>query len=120
MYLDLRTKCILELKVLCGPDKFYGRSKFGQCDTEKNRDPLCGVHVPISTIKLTKRVWVMHLCKNWGMRKSYGHVCLSNEGGIGWVCDRKLGCVFRLFTPYKNSNKHETKRGERLLWLCTL
>ena len=30
---------ILELKVFCGPDKFYGRSKFGQYDTDKNRAP---------------------------------------------------------------------------------
>ena len=30
---------ILELKVYCGPDKFYGRSNFGQYDKEKNRDP---------------------------------------------------------------------------------
>ena len=31
---------ILELKVYCGSDKFYGRSKFGQYDKEKNRAPL--------------------------------------------------------------------------------
>ena len=29
---------ILELMVYCGPEKFYGRSKFGQYDNEKNRD----------------------------------------------------------------------------------
>ena len=28
---------ILELKIYCGPDKFYGRSKFGQYDEVKNR-----------------------------------------------------------------------------------
>ena len=32
---------ILELKIWCGPDKFYGRSKFGQYDELKNRAPLC-------------------------------------------------------------------------------
>ena len=31
---------ISELKVYCSPDKFYGRSKFGQYDKEKNRFPL--------------------------------------------------------------------------------
>ena len=31
---------MLELKVYCGPDKFYERSKFGQYDKEKNRAPL--------------------------------------------------------------------------------
>ena len=31
---------ILELKINRGPDKFYGRSKFGQHDREKNRAPL--------------------------------------------------------------------------------
>ena len=30
----------IELKIYCGPDKFYGRSKFGQYDKEKNRAPL--------------------------------------------------------------------------------
>ena len=30
---------ILELKIYCGQDKFYGRSKFGQYDDVKNRDP---------------------------------------------------------------------------------
>ena len=30
---------ILELKIYCGPDKFYGRSKFGQYDEVKNRAP---------------------------------------------------------------------------------
>ena len=32
---------VLELKVhvYCGPDKFYGRSKFGQYDKDKNRSP---------------------------------------------------------------------------------
>ena len=31
---------ILELKIYCGPDKFYGRSKFGQYDNVKDRAPL--------------------------------------------------------------------------------
>ena len=31
---------ILKLKVYCVLDKFYGRSKFGQDDKEKNRAPL--------------------------------------------------------------------------------
>ena len=31
---------ILELKIYCGPDKFYGRSKFGQYDEVKDRAPL--------------------------------------------------------------------------------
>ena len=30
---------VLELKIYCGPDKFYGRSKFGQYDEVKNRAP---------------------------------------------------------------------------------
>ena len=30
---------MLELKAYCGQDKFYGRSKFGQYDKEKNRTP---------------------------------------------------------------------------------
>ena len=30
---------MLELKVYYGPDKFYGRSKFGKYDKEKNRAP---------------------------------------------------------------------------------
>ena len=30
---------MLELKVYCDRDKFYGRSKFGQYDKEKNRAP---------------------------------------------------------------------------------
>ena len=30
---------ILKLKICCGPDKFYGRSKFGQYDEVKNRAP---------------------------------------------------------------------------------
>ena len=30
---------ILELKIYCGPYKFYGRSKFGQYDEVKNRAP---------------------------------------------------------------------------------
>ena len=32
---------ILELKLYCGPDKFYGRSKFGQYDEVNDRAPLC-------------------------------------------------------------------------------
>ena len=31
---------ILELKIYCGTDKFYGRSKVGQYDEVKNRAPL--------------------------------------------------------------------------------
>ena len=31
---------MIELKVYCGPDKFYERSKFGQYDKKKNRAPL--------------------------------------------------------------------------------
>ena len=31
---------ILELKLYCGPDKFYGRSKFGQYDEVNDRAPL--------------------------------------------------------------------------------
>ena len=31
---------MLELKAYCCQDKFYGRSKFGQYDKEKNRVPL--------------------------------------------------------------------------------
>ena len=31
---------ILELKVYCGSDKFYSRSKLGQYGKEKNRAPL--------------------------------------------------------------------------------
>ena len=31
---------ILELKIYRGPNKFYGRSKFGQCDEIKNCVPL--------------------------------------------------------------------------------
>ena len=31
---------VLELKIYCGPDKFYERSKFGQYDEVKNRAPL--------------------------------------------------------------------------------
>ena len=30
---------ILGLKIYCGPDKFYGRSKFGQYDEVKDRAP---------------------------------------------------------------------------------
>ena len=30
---------ISELKIYCGPDKFYGRSKFGQYDEVNNRAP---------------------------------------------------------------------------------
>ena len=30
---------ILELKIYCGPDKFCGRSKFGQYDEVKDRAP---------------------------------------------------------------------------------
>ena len=30
---------MLELKVYCGQDKFYRRSKFGRYDKEKNRAP---------------------------------------------------------------------------------
>ena len=30
---------ILELKIYCGPDKFYERSKFGQYDEVKDRAP---------------------------------------------------------------------------------
>ena len=30
---------VLELKIYCGPDKFYERSKFGQNDEVKNRGP---------------------------------------------------------------------------------
>ena len=30
---------MLELNIYCGQDKFYGRSKFGQYDKEKNRAP---------------------------------------------------------------------------------
>ena len=30
---------IIEKKIYCGPDKFYGRSKFGQYDEVKNRAP---------------------------------------------------------------------------------
>ena len=30
---------ILELKLYCGPDKFYGRSKFGQYDEVNDRAP---------------------------------------------------------------------------------
>ena len=33
-------KLILELKICCGQDKFYGRSKFGQYDEVKDRAPL--------------------------------------------------------------------------------
>ena len=31
---------VLELKIYCGPDKFYERSKFGQYDEVKKRAPL--------------------------------------------------------------------------------
>ena len=31
---------ILDLRIYCGPDKFYGRSKFGQYYEVKNRAPL--------------------------------------------------------------------------------
>ena len=31
---------ILELKIYCGPDKFYGRSNFGQYDEVNDRAPL--------------------------------------------------------------------------------
>ena len=31
---------ISELKIYCGPDKFYGWSKFGQYDEVNNRAPL--------------------------------------------------------------------------------
>ena len=31
---------ILELKIYCGPEKFYGRSKLGQYDEVKHRAPL--------------------------------------------------------------------------------
>ena len=31
---------MVELKIYCGPDKFYGPSKFGQYDGIKNRAPL--------------------------------------------------------------------------------
>ena len=30
---------MVELKIYCGPDKFYGPSKFGQYDGVKNRAP---------------------------------------------------------------------------------
>ena len=30
---------MVELKIYCGPDKFYGPSKFGQDDGVKNRAP---------------------------------------------------------------------------------
>ena len=30
---------MLALKIYCGPDKFYGRSNFGQYDELKNRAP---------------------------------------------------------------------------------
>ena len=30
---------ILELKLYCGPEKFYGRSKFGQYDEVNDRAP---------------------------------------------------------------------------------
>ena len=37
---------ILELKVYCAQDKFYGRSKFGQYDKEKNP---CSFHIYFNT-----------------------------------------------------------------------
>ena len=42
---------ILESKVYCGPDKFYGRSKFGQCDKEKDHAPFIS-----SGFKIVKRI----------------------------------------------------------------
>ena len=33
----------IELKLYCGPDKFYGRSKFGQYDEVNDRAPLFDV-----------------------------------------------------------------------------
>ena len=40
---------ILELKIYCGPDKFYGRSKFGRYDEVKNRAPLSCLKIEVGT-----------------------------------------------------------------------
>ena len=40
MEFTLLNVLMVEMKIKCGPDKFYGRSKFGQYDEVKNRDPL--------------------------------------------------------------------------------
>ena len=39
MEYTLMNVLILDMKIYCGPDKFYGRSKFGQYDEVKDRAP---------------------------------------------------------------------------------
>ena len=46
---------ISELKIYCGPDKFYGWSKFGQYDEVNNRAPLNG-EIPIGSPLRYQRV----------------------------------------------------------------
>ena len=51
---------ILELKIYCGPDRFYGRSKFGRNDEVKNRDPFTPVILPAT-------VWLNDMSRNCEM-----------------------------------------------------
>ena len=45
---------ILELKIYCGPYKFYGRSKLGQYDEVKDRAPSVKIMYGIKVIKLVQ------------------------------------------------------------------
>ena len=45
----------LELKIYCGPDKFYGRSKFGQYDEINDRAPYNLVSTEQLWLKIIKR-----------------------------------------------------------------
>ena len=52
---------VLELKIYCGPDKFYQRSKFGQYDEVKNRAPYL-----FGQFQMVYRI--MQVCKIHGRR----------------------------------------------------
>ena len=50
---------ILELKIYCGPDKFYGRSKFGQYDEVKDRAPFTDITYMGTSSKFAKPIeWI--------------------------------------------------------------
>ena len=52
---------ILELKIYCGPDKFYGRSKFGHYDEVKDRAPLHKIIFNIFLFKVIPKFYTLVL-----------------------------------------------------------
>ena len=52
----IETSLILEWNVYCGPDKFYGRSKFGQYDEEKYRTLIWAISLLTRNTRVLQKV----------------------------------------------------------------